>query len=105
MQNSCILAIDQGTSGTKTVLFDGKGQIVAKAGSPLKSYFPHPGFVEQESEEIYQSVIQSVKQCLENFRAQNGKITDIVTCGISNQRETFLLSAKPYRARHGSPSL
>lgn len=91
MQKSYILAIDQGTNGTKTVLFDSKGQIAAKASSPLQSYFPHPGFVEQEAEEIYQSVTESVKQCLECFYAQNGKITDVTCCGISNQRETFLL--------------
>lgn len=91
MSDSYILAIDQGTSATKTVLFDSRGQIAAKATSALKSYFPRPGFVEQDPEELYQSVIDSVKQCLDNFHAQNGKITDIVSCGISNQRETFLL--------------
>lgn len=91
MKNSYILAIDQGTSGTKAVLFDNQGQIAAKATSPLKSYYPHPGFVEQDPEEIFQCSIDATKLCINQFTAQNGKISDIVTCGISNQRETFIL--------------
>ena len=87
-----ILAIDQGTSGTKTVLFDAEGRIVAKATEPLKSYFPQPGFVEQDPLEIYQNVLVSVKKCLEAFRNTAGADPGaIVTCGISNQRETFVL--------------
>ena len=91
MQDVYILAIDQGTSGTKAVLFNGKGQIAAKAMVPLKSRFPNPGFVEQDPEEIYQSVINATRQCLEYFLAEKGTPANIVTCGISNQRETFLL--------------
>ena len=44
-----LLAIDQGTSSTKTVIFDSEGRIVAKAVESLKSYFPQPGSVEQEA--------------------------------------------------------
>jgi len=91
MSDSYILAIDQGTSATKTVLFDSRGQIVTKAVCPLESYFSYPGFVEQDPEEIFQSAINSVTQCLNQFNAQNGKIKDIVACGLSNQRETFML--------------
>jgi len=53
MDDSHILAVDQGTSGTKAVVFDTQGQIRAQAAEPLSSYFPQPGFVEQEPEEIY----------------------------------------------------
>ena len=52
MSQQHILAIDQGTSGTKTVIFDSNGRIAAKATCPLKSCYPQPGFVEQEPEEI-----------------------------------------------------
>ena len=87
-----ILAIDQGTSGTKTVMFNSRGEIAAKATAPLASYFPHVGFVEQQPEEIYQSVLNSVRACLQNFTETSGKNPkDIVACGISNQRETFLV--------------
>jgi len=92
MSNSYILAIDQGTSGTKTVIFDSKGRIVAKVTEPLNSRFPQPGHVEQDPLEIYQSVLRSVQKCLKEFsREVNDELTDIATCGISNQRETFVL--------------
>lgn len=91
MKDTYILAIDQGTSGTKTALFNSRGQIAAKAASPLKSYYPRPGFVEQDPEEIFHSAIESVKLCLDQFSADHGKFSDIAACGISNQRETFLL--------------
>jgi len=83
-----ILAIDQGTSGTKAVLFDTQGRIVSKASVPLKSFHPKPGIAEQNPEEIFQTVLQSVEQCLINFP---GDWENIVSCGISNQRETFIL--------------
>ena len=83
-----ILAIDQGTSGTKAVIFDPEGQLVAKATEPLASHYPSPGFVEQDPVDIYQNVLAAVKACLASFK---GDVSQIVTCGISNQRETFCL--------------
>jgi glycerol kinase len=92
MSENFILAVDQGTSATKTVVFDTNGRIVAQATEPLKSYFPQPGFVEQEPLEIYQNVLASVKKCLEQYRqAVSHDLTKIKACGISNQRETFVL--------------
>jgi len=92
MNDRYILAIDQGTSGTKAVVFDDQGRIVAKATEPLKSYFPHPGFVEQDPREIYDNVLAAVKACLGEFQLSISRSPDaIVACGISNQRETFVL--------------
>ncbi len=88
MPDQYLLAIDQGTSSTKSVIFDSNGQIAAKATAPLASYYPHPGFVEQNPEEIFQSVLQSVKLCLDQFSSDTDRI---IACGISNQRETVLL--------------
>jgi glycerol kinase len=86
-----ILAIDQGTSSTKTVVFDSVGRTFAKGSEPLRtSYLPN-GFVEQDPEDIYQNVLASVRNCLSDFRAKGGDASRIETCGISNQRETFLL--------------
>jgi len=97
MDDSKIIAIDQGTSGTKAIIFNNKGEIQARASVPLKSYYPLTGYVEQEPEEIYQNVIDSVKVCLKTFRDSGGSINKIITCGISNQRETFLLWNKEGR--------
>jgi glycerol kinase len=88
---SCILAIDQGTSGTKTILFDEEGKVVVKITEPLKTYFSEGGFVEQDPEEIYKNVLASVQKCIQEFRLSGGKVGDIKACGISNQRETFVV--------------
>jgi glycerol kinase len=88
---SYILSIDQGTSSTKTIIFDEEGKPVAKGAEPLKSYFLEGGFVEQDPEEIYQNVLASVKKCIDEFKANGGEVADIKACGISNQRETFVV--------------
>ena len=92
MAENFILAVDQGTSGTKAVIFDSQGNIHARAAAPLTSSYPRPGFVEQNPHQIYQSVLDSIKLCLNDFTAKaSGGLADIITCGISNQRETFML--------------
>ena len=92
MSTEFILAVDQGTSGTKAVVFDTTGAVVAKATEPLTSRFPRPGFVEQDPLEIYENVLAAVKKCLNAFETSASHAADpIVACGISNQRETFVL--------------
>jgi glycerol kinase len=88
---SYILAIDQGTSSTKTLLFDEAGQVAARASVPLHTNYFGDGYVEQDPAEIYQNVLASVGQCLDAFTATGGQLTDIKTAGISNQRETFVV--------------
>ena len=56
MNKKYILAIDQGTSGTKTLVIDEQGNVRAKASVPLKTYYHEEGFVEQVSEEIFQNI-------------------------------------------------
>jgi glycerol kinase len=91
MARQYILAIDQGTSSTKTLVFDAEGTVMAKATEPLKTFYNYGGFVEQDPEEIYTNVLTSVKNCLAEFEYNGGNIADIKTCGISNQRETFVV--------------
>lgn len=93
-----ILAIDQGTSSTKTILFDELGQAVSKGSVDLKTNYFDNGFVEQNPEDIYQNVLDSVRICLNNFSNQGLQFTNIVSCGISNQRETFVLWDKDGKA-------
>jgi glycerol kinase len=88
---SYILAIDQGTSGTKTILFDEEGKVVVKVTESLKTYFSEGGFVEQDPEEIYQNVLTSVQKCIEAFQSNGAEASNIKACGISNQRETFVV--------------
>jgi glycerol kinase len=91
MANTYLLAIDQGTSSTKTIVFDSGGNVIAKATEPLKTFYLEGGFVEQDPEEIYINVLTSVKNCLTEFEYNGGNLADIKTCGISNQRETFVV--------------
>ena len=93
-----ILAIDQGTSSTKTIIFDELGQAVAKGSVDLKTDYFDNGFVEQNPEAIYQNVLDSVGECLKDFTKKDLAISAIVSCGISNQRETFVLWDKNGKA-------
>ena len=86
-----LLAVDQGTSSTKTIIFDRQGGIVAAATSDLASEYPRAGFVEQDPAEIHRSVVESVAACAALFRDRGESLSDLAACGISNQRETFLL--------------
>lgn len=86
-----IIAIDQGTSSTKTLVFSEEGKVIAKASEPLKTNYLDNGFVEQDAEEIYQNVFQAVKKCLYNYSQSGGAPDAIKAIGISNQRETFVL--------------
>lgn len=86
-----ILAIDQGTSSTKTILFDEEGKPFAKGSAPLKTIYLDNGFVEQDPEAILQNVLTAVEKCLADFKSKGGEVNDIKACGISNQRETFVV--------------
>lgn len=86
-----LLAIDQGTSSTKTIVFDAAGAVVAKGSAALTTHHYPNGFVEQNPEGIYHNVLESLRLCLEAFTEKGHKLSEIAACGISNQRETFIL--------------
>jgi glycerol kinase len=98
IEKSLILAIDQGTSSTKTIVFNTNGEVLAKATEILKTNYFEGGFVEQNPQEIYENVILSIKACLSVFKASGGKLEDIKSAGISNQRETFVVWDKSGKA-------
>ncbi len=83
-----ILALDQGTTSSRALLFDAAGQIVALAQEEFPQHFPHPGWVEHAPEDIWTSQLRVAKTAL----AQAGAgAQDIAAIGITNQRETTLL--------------
>ncbi|MBI9084968.1 MAG: glycerol kinase GlpK [Desulfobacterales bacterium] len=87
-----ILAIDQGTGGTKTVLFNAQGEVVGKAAVPLQSVYPQVGFVEQDPLDLFENVLASLRQCVDAARQVDPQAPErIAAVGISNQRETFVL--------------
>lgn len=102
MHKQYILAIDQGTSGTKTLIIDEQGKVCAKGSVTLKTNYLSNGFVEQDPEDIFQNVLLSVQKCIEAFEKNGKNINDIVTCGISNQRETFVIWNKEGKALYNA---
>ena len=86
-----ILAIDQGTSATKSLVFDINGNAIAKGSAPLHTNYFENGYVEQDPEGIIQNVYTSVSKCLQAFAEKGFDKNDIATIGISNQRETFVI--------------
>jgi len=98
--NKYILAIDQGTSSTKSLIFDEAGIAIAKGSESLHTSYLDNGFVEQDAEEIYQNVLASVKKCLQQFTEKGFDTNDITAIGISNQRETFVIWDKDGKPLH-----
>lgn len=83
---SYILAIDQGTTGSTTLLVDTKRfKIVAKATREFSQIFPRPGYVEHNLEDIWKSVVLTIKDVLKKSQIHKKEILGI---GITNQRET-----------------
>ncbi len=82
-QSSHILAIDQGTTNTKILLIDAQGSVLGQASRPLAQRYPHPAWVEQDANAIWQSVREAIDECL--AVAANPRIEAIA---ISNQRES-----------------
>ncbi|MEO6285341.1 MAG: glycerol kinase GlpK [Dyadobacter sp.] len=91
MKGSFVLSIDQGTSSTKSLIFDENGRAVARGNEPLQTLYLDGGYVEQNPFGIYENVLASVKKCLTDFQNKGGDVRDIRSCGISNQRETFVI--------------
>lgn len=86
--SSVILAIDQGTTGTRAVLYDSRGRIRGGAYQEFRQYYPAPGWVEHDPIEILNSTRQTIACALSRAHLESRKIAAI---GITNQRETTLL--------------
>ena len=98
--NRYILSIDQGTSSTKALIFDEQGKSMGKGSEPLVTSYLENGFVEQDPEGIFQNVIASVTKCMTSFLQNGGDVNSIAACGISNQRETFVVWDKQGKPLH-----
>ncbi len=83
-----VLALDQGTTSSRAILFDRDGEARAAASQEFKQYYPQPGWVEHDAEEIWQSQRAVAEQALAEAGARPG---DIAAIGITNQRETVVL--------------
>lgn len=91
-----ILALDQGTTSSRSIIFDDAGNIVAMAQKEFTQIFPKPGWVEHDPEEIWNSQLYTAKEALRNAGITASQIASI---GITNQRETTVVWDK----RTGTP--
>ena len=87
MSRDFILAIDQGTTSSRAILFDRQQRIAAVAQREFAQHFPKPGWVEHDAEEIWDSVVATGRQAIKKAGIAPGEIAAI---GITNQRETVV---------------
>src|SRR5579862_7592381 len=83
-----ILALDQGTTSSRAVLFDAEGRIVSVAQKEFTQIFPKPGWVEHDPIEIWSSQSAVAAEALAFARAGHGSVAAL---GITNQRETTIV--------------
>ncbi|MBK6469891.1 MAG: glycerol kinase GlpK [Betaproteobacteria bacterium] len=83
-----ILALDQGTSSSRSIVFDARGHVVAMAQRELTQHYPQPGWVEHDADEIWDSQLATAREALAKAGLQ---ARDIAAIGITNQRETAVL--------------
>ena len=82
-----ILALDEGTTSARAVLFDKNSKVVSMAQHEFAQYYPHPGWVEQDPMDIYANQYAALTECI----AKSGIASDeIAAVGITNQRETVV---------------
>ena len=83
-----ILSLDQGTTSSRAILFNQKGEIVHAAQSEFTQYFPKPGWVEHDANEIWGSILAVIAGVLSESGVNAKQIAGI---GITNQRETTVV--------------
>ena len=83
-----IVSIDAGTTSNRSILFDLKGKPVFSSQKEFTQYFPKNGWVEHDPEEIWKTTIQTLKEVIKQAKTLRG---EILTIGITNQRETTVL--------------
>lgn len=83
-----IIALDQGTTSSRTIVFNEKGQAVASANKEFKQIYPKPGWVEHDPADIFNSQVETM---LEAVKKSGIDTKDIAAAGITNQRETAII--------------
>ncbi|KTC66129.1 glycerol kinase (plasmid) [Legionella adelaidensis] len=81
-----ILAIDQGTSSTRAIIYTTSGKMIATSQYPVLSKYPYPGWVEQNPEEIWEKTLRAIKEVIAKV-----EVKKLIACGVTNQRETTVI--------------
>lgn len=88
METKYILSLDQGTTSTRAIIFDQRAEIAASAQRPVDGLFPHPGWVEQDAEQLWETSVDVIREAMEKLAITAEQIAGI---GITNQRETAVV--------------
>jgi glycerol kinase len=91
-----LLALDQGTSSSRSIVFDDRGRVVALAQREFRQIYPQPGWVEHDADEIWQTQLATAREALDKAGVPAAAVAAI---GITNQRETTVL----WNRRTGQP--
>ena len=83
-----VMALDAGTTSNRCILFNEKGEICSMAQKEFTQYFPAPGWVEHDANEIWQTQLSVARQAMQEVGAT---YEDIAAIGITNQRETVIV--------------
>ncbi len=86
-----VMAIDQGTTSSRTILFDEQMKVAAIAQREFTQHFPNSGWVEHEAEDLWTTVVETAREAMEKAGAS---ASDIAAIGITNQRETSVVWEK-----------
>ena len=88
-KQDCVLAIDQGTTSTRSIVFDRHAQELAAARQEFPQHYPHAGWVEHCPEDIWRDVLTTARAALE----KSGATDRVAGIGITNQRETIVAAS------------
>jgi glycerol kinase len=88
MAEPLIVALDQGTTSTRAIVFDAAGKALSEAGRPLRQSYPQDGWVEHDAEEIWNACVAVIREAVEKC---GRPAADIAALGITNQRETVVI--------------
>ena len=91
-----IMALDAGTTSNRCILFNEKGEMCSVAQKEFTQFFPKPGWVEHDAEEIWATQLEVAKEAMANIQAT---AADICAIGITNQRETTIVWDKNTESR------
>ena len=83
-----ILVLDQGTTSTRAIIYDQKARVIASAQEEFKQIYPYPGYVEHDPIDILSSARSVISTAITRAKI---KYSELLTMGITNQRETIIL--------------
>ena len=96
MNRRYIVALDQGTTSSRAVVFTPEGSIVSSAAMEFKQHYPQPGWVEHDPDDILSTQVESLRAAV---RKAGISASEIAAVGITNQRETTILWRNPAAGR------